>query len=70
MGLDREERIKNAADAYYAEGDGFVGKVVLVIDDVFTTGSTIDSVAKTLRKAGAKKVYGLTIFSVGEEDAE
>jgi predicted amidophosphoribosyltransferase len=34
---------------------------VLIIDDVTTTGSTLDACADALLNAGAKSVYGLTI---------
>lgn len=34
---------------------------VLVIDDIYTTGSTIDAAAKSLKRAGAKKVFFLTV---------
>ena len=37
------------------------GKVVWVVDDVFTTGSTISACARALKKAGATKVYGITV---------
>ena len=69
VGLTGDERRKNAIGAYYVEGDEFKGKTMLVVDDVFTTGSTVDSVSATLKRAGALKVYCLTLFSVGEEDA-
>lgn len=39
-------------------------KNVVLIDDVYTTGSTADNCAKTLKRAGAKKVYLLTVFRV------
>lgn len=38
---------------------------VLLIDDIYTTGNTINSAAKVLRMAGARKVYFLTI-SIGQ----
>ena len=34
---------------------------VLLVDDVMTTGATLDSCAKTLREAGARSVAGLTV---------
>ncbi len=37
------------------------GKNVLLVDDVFTTGSTADECSKTLIKNGASKVYVITI---------
>lgn len=39
-------------------------KNILLIDDVYTTGSTVEGCSKKLKKAGAAKVYILTIFRV------
>ena len=49
-----------------------VGKCVLLIDDVYTTGATVDTCAKVLKDAGADKVYVLTLTSGGNRrpDAE
>lgn len=41
------------------------GRKLLIVDDIFTTGSTMDAIAETLKKAGAEKVYYLTI-SIGQ----
>ena len=41
--------------------------MITVIDDVLTTGVTMDLVAKELKKMGASKVYALTVASVGKK---
>ena len=58
--LSRAERIENIKGAF-----GFIdkyevkGKTVLLIDDIMTTGATFNECAKVLKRAGAKRVYGL-----------
>lgn len=57
--LSAEERNQNVGDAFEIPGDRrlFVdGKTLLIIDDVITTGSTIQAVARVLKEAGAAKV--------------
>lgn len=39
-------------------------KVIVLIDDVMTTGATLESCAKALKRAGAQKVYALTLSRV------
>ena len=34
---------------------------VLIVDDIYTTGSTVNALAKLLRECGAKRVYVLTV---------
>ena len=68
VGLSGKARRDNAKDAYYVERDNFSHKTILLIDDVMTTGSTLDSVAKTLIGAGARRVYALTLFAVPERE--
>lgn len=41
--------------------DGFAGRRVLLIDDVFTTGSTCDAAASALRSGGAREIHVLTV---------
>ena len=41
------------------------GEQILLIDDIYTTGNTIDAAAAELRRVGASKVYFLTI-SIGQ----
>lgn len=59
VGLSKAERRTNVRDAFTA-GKGVSGKIVLVMDDVSTTGSTLSSGAEALYQAGAKEVYALT----------
>ena len=60
VGLSREERHKNVHEAFQANS-GVTGKIVLIMDDVSTTGSTLSSGAEALLTAGAKDVYALTV---------
>lgn len=60
--LSRRERLKNLLGSIVVKDKWQVkGKDILVIDDVFTTGGTMDACAKALKRAGANKVYGLTV---------
>lgn len=59
--LTRKERHENLVNAFKLMDESmFIGKNVLVIDDVLTTGSTLDEIAKLLKENGASKVFGLT----------
>lgn len=60
----REERLKNLEKAFEVKNKLSVkGKNIVVVDDVFTTGTTINECAKALKKAGANKVIGFTLAS-------
>lgn len=60
--LGADERREEARSAFTCTSQ-VKGKRILVIDDVLTTGSTMDAVAHVLKKAGAKEVVGLTLCS-------
>lgn len=60
--LSKKERKTNLIDAYSCVAD-VSGKSVLVIDDVKTTGATLNECAKVLKRAGATSVVGLTVAS-------
>jgi len=55
------ERRKNVADAFTCVGENIRNKQVLVIDDVSTSGATLDACAQALKAAGAVSVWGLTL---------
>jgi ComF family protein len=61
VGLSREQRMENVRGVFRADGMRIRGKVVLLLDDVATTGSTLNSGAEALLSGGASKVYALTV---------
>jgi ComF family protein len=62
-GLTAAQRNRNVRGAFRA-GPGVKGKVVLLVDDVFTTGATAAACARALSRAGAEKVYIITLARV------
>lgn len=63
--FDPAARRANVSGIFVWKGPRLTGLSVLLLDDIYTTGSTLDSAALTLKKAGARKVYFLTI-SIGQ----
>ncbi len=61
VGLSAEERRQNVAGAFKAAGERVQGKTVLLVDDVMTTGATLDAAAQALLAAGAARVYAATV---------
>lgn len=63
--LDAEQRHINVKGSYgiAQEIPKLQGKRILVIDDIYTTGSTVDECSRILMEAGASKVYVLTLAS-------
>jgi ComF family protein len=64
-GLSRSERKRNLASAFEVRGE--VTGSVIVVDDVYTTGSTMDEIARTLKRAGAERVEVLTVARVAND---
>lgn len=70
-GLSRNERYKNVATAFAVNprhAQDISGKRVLLIDDVFTSGATLNACTRALRGAGATQVNVLTLARVTRED--
>ncbi len=64
--LDHRTRKKNLSNAFQITEECIDGiKTVLLIDDIYTTGNTIDEAAKKLKQAGVQKVFFLSV-SIGQ----
>jgi ComF family protein len=64
-GLSREERLSNLKDAFQTGAiENIIGKTILLVDDVHTTGATLGTAARLLKKAGAKAVLATTLAVV------
>lgn len=59
-GLEPDKRRSNVRGCFAVQGD-VRSKKILLVDDILTTGATLDEAAKTLKHAGAKSVYALTL---------
>jgi ComF family protein len=61
-GLGRKERLANIKNAFHIRnGSKITGKRILLVDDVYTTGATVNECAKALLKGGAGEVNVLTL---------
>lgn len=63
--LESRKRNENISKAFRIRKGREIPSCILLIDDIYTTGSTINEAAKILKLAGAKRVYFLTI-SIGQ----
>ena len=61
VNLNFKERQENVQGAFSADPVIVKDKTILLVDDVFTTGATINAAAAALREAGSKRVYALTV---------
>jgi len=61
-GLSRDNRIKNLIASFEISDKSLIkDKDVLIVDDIYTTGSTVDAISKILKLAGAKSVMVLCL---------
>jgi ComF family protein len=61
VGLSAVQRKENVKGAFEAKFNLVTGRSILVVDDVTTSGATLDACAAALFEAGARQVYGLTL---------
>ena len=60
--LDKEERGKNIINAFACDNSEVVkGKKILLVDDVYTTGSTMEECSRVLKENGAKSIWGIVV---------
>jgi ComF family protein len=63
--LSRKERLENLKGSYVSTGRLRPGSRVLLVDDVYTTGSTMDELSRVLKNSGAGQVY-FVVLCIGK----
>jgi competence protein ComFC len=62
MELSKEEREQNIKGVFEIKNaEKIKGKEIMLVDDVYTTGSTMEEAARVLKQAGAREVWGITV---------
>ncbi len=71
IGLTRHQRRENLRGAFRVrQPEAIAGHEVLLVDDVFTTGTTVAECARVLRRAGAPRVWVATVARTLKADAQ
>jgi len=71
IGLSRHQRRENLRGAFAVTAPEEIrGRDVLLVDDVFTTGTTVSECARVLRRAGAAKVCVATVARTLKVEAQ
>jgi ComF family protein len=67
LGQGRQKRLRQMSGAFWALRPAQLhNQRILLIDDVLTTGATCETAARTLRKAGARRVYAAVFAAAGD----
>lgn len=61
VGLNAEERRRNLDSAFSAKNNQVIGRSILLLDDVMTTGATLRNAARALLQGGASQVFALSL---------
>jgi predicted amidophosphoribosyltransferase len=70
VGMTRDQRRRNIAGAFGVprhKRAALAGRNILLVDDVITTGATVEACARTLKRAGAARVDVLALALVTNE---
>jgi len=59
--LSETRRLENVKSIFAWQGKGLNNNTIILIDDVITTGTTLNEAARVLKEAGAGKIYGLVL---------
>jgi competence protein ComFC len=59
--LNKDKRKKMISGCFSWQGENLQGRRILLIDDVYTTGSTLNEAAKVLKENGAGKIWGMVL---------
>lgn len=59
--LSAEERRRNVDNIFHCNYENVKGRDIIIVDDVCTSGATLESCARALKEAGATRVYGFTL---------
>ena len=71
IGLTRHQRRENIRGAFaVTRPEEIAGREILLVDDVFTTGTTVSECARVLRRAGASKIFVATVARTLKADAK
>lgn len=60
---ERYERKENMREAFIIKKEACLADSILLVDDIATTGATMEEAAKVLKKAGVKNIFGLVLAS-------
>lgn len=62
---ERRDNVEDAFSFFSERQSNIAGRNILLVDDIYTTGSTFDSCSRVLKSGGAGKVYVLTFAAGG-----
>ena len=68
--LEGKARENNLKKAFIITKNDVKLKKILIVDDIYTTGSTIDAVADVLKTYGVEEIYFLSLCIGGSEEGE